>query len=85
MIKTTVEVDGMMCGHCEAHVNDAVRNHFQVKRVESSREKKQTVILSEEAIDPEKLRAVIAETGYTVGEISAETVEKKKFSLFGRK
>ena len=26
MWKYTVEVNGMMCGMCEAHVNDAVRN-----------------------------------------------------------
>lgn len=26
MWKHTVEVNGMMCGMCEAHVNDAVRN-----------------------------------------------------------
>ena len=25
MLKITVQVDGMMCGMCEAHVNDAVR------------------------------------------------------------
>lgn len=25
MIKTTVQVEGMMCGMCESHVNDAVR------------------------------------------------------------
>ena len=25
MLKITVKVDGMMCGMCEAHVNDAVR------------------------------------------------------------
>ena len=28
MIKTTVKVDGMMCGMCESHVNDAVRKAF---------------------------------------------------------
>ena len=26
MIKTTVKVDGMMCGMCESHVNDAVKS-----------------------------------------------------------
>ena len=26
MYQTTVGVDGMMCGMCEAHVNDAVRS-----------------------------------------------------------
>ena len=85
MVKTTLEVTGMACPMCEAHVNDAVRNHFKVKKVESSHTANQTVILSEEALDEEKLRAVIGETGYTAGGISVETVEKKKFSLFGRK
>ena len=33
MIKTTVKVDGMMCGMCESHVNDAVRKAFQVDKV----------------------------------------------------
>ena len=36
MIKTTVKVDGMMCGMCESHVNDAVRKAFQVDKVSSS-------------------------------------------------
>ena len=26
MIKTTLRIDGMMCGMCEAHVNDAIRS-----------------------------------------------------------
>ena len=30
MIETIVQVDGMMCGMCESHINDAVRSHFQV-------------------------------------------------------
>ena len=29
MWKYTAQVDGMMCGMCESHVNDAVRKHFQ--------------------------------------------------------
>ena len=33
MIKTTVKVDGMMCGMCESHVNDAVRKVFQVDKL----------------------------------------------------
>lgn len=32
MIKTTLRIGGMMCGMCEAHVNDAIRAHFNVKR-----------------------------------------------------
>lgn len=25
MIKTTLKIDGMACGMCESHINDAVR------------------------------------------------------------
>ena len=32
MYRTVVDVDGMMCGMCESHVNDAVRNSFKVKK-----------------------------------------------------
>ena len=77
MIRTILQIDGMMCGHCEAHVNDTIRQAFPVKKVESSHTKKETVILSEEPLDEEKLRAVIAQTGYTLGEIRTEPYEKR--------
>ena len=32
MWKYTIQVDGMMCGMCESHVNDAVRKAFPVKK-----------------------------------------------------
>ena len=40
MYKITLDVDGMACGMCEAHVNDAVRKAFQVKKVTSSHMKR---------------------------------------------
>ena len=72
MIKTIVGIDGMMCGMCESHVNDAIRKSFDVKKVSSSHSKKKTEIISEEAIDEDKLRAVIDETGYTVLSVDSE-------------
>ena len=35
MVKTIVKVEGMMCGMCESHVNDAIRAAFNVKKVNS--------------------------------------------------
>lgn len=84
MIKTTVDVEGMACGMCEAHVNDAVRRAFSVKKVTSSHAKARTEILSEAPLDGEKLREVIGAAGYTVRGVSAEPYEKKGFSLFRR-
>lgn len=81
MIKITVNVDGMMCGMCEAHVNDAVRKAFNVKKVTSSHTKKETVILTENDIDDQKLKDAISETGYEVLGVSREPYEKK--GLFG--
>ena len=49
MIRTIVSVDGMACGMCEAHINDAIRAALPVKKVTSSRAKKETVILSDES------------------------------------
>ena len=77
MTEITVGVEGMMCGHCEAHVNDTVRAAFpSVKKVTSSHSKGQTVILTEE-----QLRETIDKTGYTVTSVSAKPYEKK--GLFG--
>ena len=82
MIKTTVGVEGMMCGHCEAHVNDAVRNAFKVKKVESSHAKGETVIISENEIAESEIVKVIEATGYKVTGVKAEPYVKK--GLFGR-
>lgn len=76
MNKYILNIDGMMCGHCEAHMNDTIRNNFSVKKVESSHTKKQCVIVAED-IDEEKLRSVVAETGYELKSISKEPYEKK--------
>ena len=81
MLKITVQVDGMMCGMCESHVNDAVRKTFQVKKVTSSHSKGQTVILTENDIDEGTLRSAIGATGNEVKAVSKEPYEKK--GLFG--
>lgn len=74
----------MMCGMCEAHVNDAIRKAIPVKKVSSSHAKGETVILTEEKPDPEKIRRAVDPTGYTVTEISSAPYEKKGLrSLFG--
>lgn len=85
MVKTVVNVDGMMCGMCESHINDAIRQAMQVKRVTSSHGKGETEILSEDALDEAAVRATIEKTGYTVKGIRSEPYEKKGFSLFHRK
>lgn len=82
MIKITVSIEGMACGMCEAHVNDAIRNAFPVKKVTSSHTKKQTVILAEQDIPEQKLKTVITKAGYDFVSAQSELYEKK--GLFKR-
>lgn len=77
MVKITLNVEGMACNMCETHINDAVRNAFPVKKVKSSHTKKETVIIAENDLDEETLKAVIAKTGYEVVGVSKEPYEKK--------
>lgn len=84
MTKYTLSVDGMQCGMCEAHVNDAVRKAFPVKKVTSSHSKGETVVITEGAIDEQALTDVINRTGYTVQSVTSEPYVKKGFHLFGR-
>lgn len=77
MLKITMGIDGMMCGMCESHINDAIRREFKVKKVTSSHAKKQTVILTEKSLDEGKLRKVIDDTGYKVTSIETSEEEKK--------
>lgn len=85
MVKITVGIEGMACGMCEAHINEAVRNAFQVKKVTSSHTKKQTVILAETDITEQELKSMVAKAGYDAVSVSSEPYEKKGlFRAFGR-
>ena len=83
MIRTTVQISGMVCGMCEAHVNDAVRAAFAVS---SSRSKGETVIESEKPLDHEKLRQIINNAGYLMLFATEEEIAKKSLirSILGK-
>lgn len=77
MFKITLKIDGMMCGMCEAHTNEAIRNAWQVKKVTSSHKDNQTVIIAENDISDEELAEIIEKTGYKLVSITREPYEKK--------
>ena len=81
MVKTTLQIDGMACGMCESHVNDAVRNACKVKKVTSSHKKGECEIISEEPLDEGALRSAISDMGYLVLGVTAGPYVKK--GLFG--
>ncbi len=84
MIKTTMKIDGMMCGMCEAHVCDAIRKAVpDARKVVASRSKKEASFLTENAVDTGSLKAAIDATGYSCLGVESSPYEKK--GLFGRR
>ena len=82
MIKTTMKIDGMMCGMCEVHVCDAIRKAVpSAKKVTASRSKKEASFLTEKVVDDDNLRTAINATGYTCLGIESAPYEKR--GLFG--
>ncbi len=72
MFKTTVTIDGMACGMCEAHVNDAVRRCVPgARKVKSSFRKGMCSFVSREMPDRDLLKEALETAGYRV--LSLET------------
>ena len=76
MNKYVAKVEGMKCGMCESHVNDAIRKAFDVKKVNSSRIKCETEIFAEKELSLDDIKNVIQAEGYKVGEVRKEEAIK---------
>ena len=86
MLQYTLTIDGMMCGMCESHVNDAVRKALpKARKVASSHFKKCTTFIVDEAVDETLLRAAVDATGYTVLDSASAPYEKKGLLTFFKK
>lgn len=84
MQEITVKIDGMTCGMCEAHICDTIRRAFpDAKKVSASKRRGEATFLSRDAIEEEKLKKAIADTGYTFVSVSSKPYQKR--GLFGRK
>lgn len=85
MVKTVLKIDAMMCGMCEAHMNDLIRKNFKVKKVTSSAKDGETVIISDAELDIPWAKKQIKDIGYEMVDYTSEPYEKKGLFHFGRK
>ena len=85
MVKTVLKIDGMMCGMCEAHMNDLIRKNFKVKKVTSSAKDGETVIISDAELDIPWAKKEIKDIGYELISYTSEPYEKQGFFHFGKK
>ena len=85
MIKTTLKIEGMMCGMCEAHICDAIRKAVpSSKKVVASHRKKEASFLTEDTVDAQVLKNAINASGYTCLSVESAPYEKKGLKAFFR-
>ncbi len=83
MMQTTVKIEGMMCGMCEAHINDTIRKLYpKAKKVSASHTKGEAKFLTDTAVDEAALRSAIDATGYQF--VSCKSEPYEKHGLFHR-
>ncbi len=85
MVKTTLKINGIMCENCVTHVNETIKNEFDINKVTTSKENGISEVISDNELSEEKLREVISREGYEVTEVMSEPYEKKGLFGFGKK
>ena len=85
MVKTTIKINGIMCNNCVAHINETIKNEFDINKVTTSKENGTSEVISDNELSKEKLREVINREGYEVTEVTSEPYEKKRLFGFGKK
>jgi cation transport ATPase len=62
----TIEVEGMMCNNCKAHVEKAILAIKGVKSAEASVENKNVTVVAKESLSEDSIRSAITSAGYKV-------------------
>lgn len=65
-VKYQLDIEGMMCGHCTARVEKALRGIDGVKDVVVSLENKNATVTADEKVLPDDLRQAVENQDYTV-------------------
>ena len=60
----TLKIEGMMCGHCEAHVKKALESLEGVEQAIASHEAGNAVVTMSKEVDPDELKKAVEDAGY---------------------
>lgn len=66
VMKKTIKIEGMMCGHCEAHVKSALEAIAAVESAEVSHEKGTAEVTIKDSITDDMLKSAVEAQGYKV-------------------
>ena len=72
-MKKIIDVTGMLCGHCDKAVEDAIKAIDGVTKVKADREKNTVTVTMKKDIDEKLLIEAVENEGFTPGEITVKT------------
>lgn len=78
MVKTTLRIEGMMCGMCEAYICDTIMKAVpSARKVVASFRRHEASFLTYTETDAEALKNAINATGYSCMSVESTPYEKK--------
>jgi copper ion binding protein len=70
-MKKQINIEGMSCGHCVRHVEEALKEVAGVGTVQVNLQGKNAVVEANDSVTDEALKAAVEEAGYDVTGINA--------------
>ncbi|MBO5523508.1 MAG: heavy-metal-associated domain-containing protein [Roseburia sp.] len=67
---TTLNIEGMMCAHCQGRVEKALKKVPGVTEVTVSLEAKNAVVTAEDGVSTDTLKAAVVDAGYEVTSVA---------------
>ena len=75
--RRTMNIEGMMCGHCEAHVKKALEAIDGVEHAEASHTAGTAIVTLSADVDNNAMKSAVEEAGYKVLSITGEEKKEK--------
>lgn len=79
MNKYILGIDGMGCGMCEMHVEEAIRKAIKIKKVKASHLKNNVVVFTELNVGEEDFINALEDSGYRITSFAREAAVKRLF------
>lgn len=77
MNKYILGIDGMACGMCELHVEEAITKKLKVKKAKASHIKNNLIVIIEDNLSEEDFKKILDPTGYRITSFKRTAAVKK--------
>lgn len=79
MNKYILGIDGMRCGMCEIHVEEAITKNMKVTKAKANHFKNELIVFTEDELVEEDFKKSLDPTGYRITTFTKTVAVKKLF------